>query len=164
MNSAGWLAASSAARISAMRLVTPGEVSVVHHAHRLDRVCLVFRKAGFDRRGRRYDANRSISLTCTNLSAIFSPQAREMSGSTSSARGRRAESVLTSAASQAPVPEGIDHHRVRRLEYVSEAFDYFQAEVAEPGSAVVDGGRSIARSTRSGTLVGPEFAGNGDRF
>jgi hypothetical protein len=96
----------------------PGRGLVVDEHHRLDGAGGVLREAGLDRAGsapRRQSPGRR-STSSPHLAAICRHKVAKCPVSTISTRSP-GESVLTIAASQAPVPdEGIDHDRARGLE------------------------------------------------
>ena len=143
-----------------MRLVDAGRGLVVHDAHRLDAraPCPRASRASIAAGSAPWRQSPAMNSGARpSFVAIFCHSVAKWPVSNISTLSP-GESVLTSAASHAPVPEaGIDHHRLLRLE------DAASARRAPPCPSCAElrarGGRwsawSIARSTRSGTLVGP---------
>ena len=105
-SSAGWLVRSIAARISPTRLVTPGRGLVVHHHDRLDGMRGVLRELCLDRGGVGAAAPVACrkSTSMPQRAAICRHRVAKWPVSTISTLSP-GDSVLTIAASQAPVPE-----------------------------------------------------------
>ena len=156
-SSAGWPAASSAARTAPMRLVTPVEVSLCTTA-----TALIARS--------RSSASRA------SIRAGSAPVRQSPSSTSTSRPSRRAivdhsvekcpvshistaspgESVFTSAASQAPVPDDgkiSTWPRVAKMSPRPASTRFPRRPNSGPRWSMV--GRSMARRIRSGTLVGP---------
>ena len=156
-SSAGWPAASSAARTAPIRLVTPVEVSLCTTA-----TALIARS--------RSSASRA------SMRAGSAPVRQSPSRSSTSRPSRRAisvhrvekcpvslistmspgESVFTSAASHAPVPDDgkiTTSPRVRNISRRPVSTRWPSRPNPGPRWSMV--GRSMARRIRSGTLVGP---------
>ena len=156
-SSAGWPAASSAPRTAPMRLVTPVDVSFCTTATALiararSSASRASMRAGSapvrqspsrtstSRPSRRAISDHSVEKCPVSLISTVSP----------------GESVLTSAASHAPVPDDGKISTLPRVLKMSRRPDSTRLP-SRPNSgprwSIV--GRSIARRIRSGTLVGP---------
>ena len=156
-SSAGWPAASSAARTAPTGLVTPVEVSlcttvtalIVRARSSASRASIRAGSApvrqspsriSTRRPSRRAIADQSVEKCPVSLISTVSP----------------AERVLTSAASHAPVPdEGKISTLPRVLKISRNPPSTCRPRRPNPGPRWSMVGRSIARRIRSGTLVGP---------
>ena len=156
-SSAGWPAASSAERTAAMRLVTPVEVSLCTTA-----TALIARSRSSASRASMRSGSAPVrqspprtSTSRPSRCAMFDQSVEKCPVSFISTASP-GESVFTSAASQAPVPEDgkiSTSPRVRKISRRPESTRSPSRPNSGPRWSMV--GRSMARRIRSGTLVGP---------
>ena len=156
-SSAGWPAASRAARTARMRLVTPVEVSLCTTATAL----IVWPRSSARRASirsgsapvRQSPSRTSTSRPSRRAIAVHSVEKCPVSHISTVSPG---ESVFTSAASHAPVPEDgkiSTSPRVRKISRRPASTRMPSRPNSGPRWSMV--ARSMARRIRPGTLVGP---------
>ena len=157
MNSAGCLARSIAARTSAIRVVTPVDVSLwtMHTAlTRCSRSAASFSSTSAGSTPCRQSPGTN-SISIPSFPAICRHKVANCPVSNISTLSP-GDSVLTSAASHAPVPDDgyiTTVPWVWNTRFIPATISLPSAENSGPRWSIV--GNAIACSTRSGTLVGP---------